>query len=109
MSKAEVFQDLPLRSRSGSKELWRWLRDELRDAILSGRLKRGTRMPSSRALAHQYDCSRGTVVAAFDHLQSEGYLETRLGAGTFVAQALPDDSLLAARTHVRSAKHPSRA
>ncbi len=109
MGKAEVFQDLPLKQKSGSKELWRWLRDELRDAILSGRLKRGTRMPSSRALASQYDCSRGTVVAAFGQLQDEGYIETRTGAGTFVASALPDDSLLARRTHIRSPKYPSRA
>ncbi len=104
-----MFQDLPLQLQSESKELWRWLRDELRGAILSGRLKRGTRMPSSRSLAHQYECSRGTVVAAFDHLRAEGYIETRRGAGTFVALSLPDDSLLSKRPRVRSPKRPSHA
>src|SRR5690349_13223609 len=98
MGKKEGFQDLPLGPSRGAKELWRWLRDELRDAILTGRLKRGTRMPSSRGLAAQYQCSRGTVVAAFDHLRAEGYIESHKGTGTFVALALPDDSLVARRT-----------
>ncbi len=109
MGKADVFQDLPLQAPRDAKELWQWLRDELRDAILSGRLKLGTRMPSSRALAHQYECSRGTVVAAFDHLQAEGYIEARRGTGTFVALSLPDDSLSAKRSTARRPKRPSRA
>jgi len=95
MSKSAIFQDLALITPSGSKELWRWLLDELRAAILSGRLKRGTRMPSSRSLARQYQCSRGTVVTAFSHLRGEGYIDSRPGAGTFVAIVLPDDSLSA--------------
>lgn len=91
MPKTETFQDLPLRPKRGNMELWRWLRDELRHAILSGRLKRGARLPSTRELARQYTCSRGVVVTAFEHLQDEGYLETRKGAGTFVALTLPED------------------
>src|SRR3954454_20649541 len=109
MSKQEGFHDLPLAPASGTKELWRWLRDELRTAILNGRLKRGTRMPSSRALARQYQCSRGTVVVAFEHLRAEGYLEGRRGTGTFVALALPDDSLLARRPSISLSKQSSRA
>ena len=89
MSKQESFHDLPLTPPTGTKELWRWLRDELRNAILTGRLKRGTRMPSSRGLARQYQCSRGTVVMAFEHLRAEGYIQGRQGTGTFVALALP--------------------
>ena len=49
------------------------------------------RMPSTRNLAKQYSLSRGTVVAAFEHLQSEGYVETQVGAGSFVAANLPKD------------------
>lgn len=109
MARQEGFHDLPLAPPSGAKELWRWLRDELRDAILSGRLKRGTRMPSSRGLARQYQCSRGTVVLAFEHLRAEGYIEGRRGTGTFVALALPDDSLSASHLPVRTPKQPSRA
>lgn len=109
MSKKGTFQDLPLTRLKGKKELWRWLRDEIRNSILSSKLKRGKRMPSSRGLAQQYQCSRGTVVTAFKHLQGEGYIETRKGAGTFVALALPDELLSAKRTAIRSPNRPSRA
>ncbi len=91
------------------KEKWRWLYRELRTAILDGRLKPGSRMPSTRNLAEQYDISRGTVVVAFDHLRSEGYLETQVGAGTFVASNLPDDSLSAKRSRERLSDRSSRA
>jgi GntR family transcriptional regulator/MocR family aminotransferase len=57
----------------------------LREAILSGRLVSGTRLPSSRLLATQLRIARGTVVAAYEELVSEGYCEARVGAGTFVA------------------------
>ena len=90
-------------------EMWRWLRDELRHAILSGRLKAGARMPSTRGLAHQYECARGTIVMAFAHLLDEGYLETRKGSGTFVARALPQDLVSAPQARAIRAKRPSLA
>ena len=102
MPRTETFQDLPLRPTKGNMEMWRWLRDELRHAILSGRLKPGTRMPSTRGLAHQYECARGTIVTAFEHLLDEGYFETRKGAGTFVALALPPD--LVTTRHARATR-----
>src|SRR4051794_8405424 len=109
MSKQVGFHDLPLGPPSGTKELWRWLRDELRSAVLSGRLKRGARMPSSRGLAQQYQCSRGTVVMAFEHLRAEGYIEGRKGTGTFVGLELPDDSLSASRPAIHLKRQVSRA
>jgi GntR family transcriptional regulator / MocR family aminotransferase len=68
----------------------RWLYSALRAGILEGRLRPGARMPASRALASHYRLSRGTVVVAFDQLKSEGYLEARVGSGTYVARVLPD-------------------
>ena len=62
-----------------------WLHGELRAAIVEGRLPSSTRLPSTRDLARQYRVSRGTVVATFERLKSEGYLTSRVGAGTFVA------------------------
>jgi GntR family transcriptional regulator/MocR family aminotransferase len=109
LAKKESFQDLSLMPPEGSKELWRWLYRELRAAILDGRLKPGSRMPSTRNLAEQYDISRGTVVVAFDHLRSEGYVETQVGAGTFVASNLPDDSLSAKRGREQIPGWASRA
>src|SRR5688572_13184198 len=59
--------------------------EALREAILSGRLPLGAKLPASRLLAAQLDVSRGTVVAAYEELVSEGYCTARVGAGTFVA------------------------
>jgi len=70
------------------EELWHWLYGQVRAAILDHRLRPGTRVPSSRNLARQYSISRGTVVSAFDHLRSEGYLKMRVGAGAFVATTI---------------------
>ncbi len=90
MGKAESFQDLSLIPPREGEELWRSLYGELRAAILDGRLKRGTRMPSTRNLAPQYGLPRGTVTAAFDQLHGGGSAETQRGAGTFVATSLLD-------------------
>ncbi len=75
--------------------LHRQVYDGLRGAILAGRLVAGTRLPSTRALATELRVSRNSVLTAFDQLLAEGYLEGRVGSGTFVARALPDDLLRA--------------
>jgi GntR family transcriptional regulator/MocR family aminotransferase len=72
---------------------WRWLRNALRAEILKGRITPGSRLPASRELARQYQLSRGTILAALDELQSEGYLEGRRGSGTYVAKILPEHLL----------------
>ncbi|HET7771943.1 MAG TPA: PLP-dependent aminotransferase family protein [Chloroflexota bacterium] len=74
-----------------SAPLYRQVYDGLRDAILDGRLKAGERLPSTRALATELRISRNTVLAAFDQLLSEGYLQGARGSGTYVARVLPDD------------------
>jgi GntR family transcriptional regulator / MocR family aminotransferase len=90
MSKSAPFQDLSLPAPSSGQERWRWLYDQLRTAILDGRLKRGSKLPSTRNLAEQYDLSRGTVVSAFEQLRLEGYIRGVIGAGTYVATGSPD-------------------
>lgn len=74
---------------SGTGPRGRTLVGALREAILSGRLVSGTRLPSSRLLAAQLKIARGTVVAAYEELVSEGYCEARVGAGTYVAITPP--------------------
>ncbi len=61
----------------------------LRDAILAGRLAPGSRLPASRALAAQLGIRRNTVVGAYEQLLSDGLVEARVGAGTFVADHVP--------------------
>ena len=73
-----------------SGERLRALHGQLRAAILEGRLQPGLRLPSTRALADACGVSRNTAMAAYDLLLSEGYLVARQGAGTYVANALPD-------------------
>ena len=57
----------------------------LRERILDGRLAGRTRLPASRDLADLLGISRNTVTRAFDQLYAEGYIEGRVGAGTYVA------------------------
>lgn len=57
----------------------------LREAVRSGRLVPGSKLPATRALAQQLGVSRGVVVEAYAQLAAEGYLDTRRGGGTRVA------------------------
>ncbi|MGO8796859.1 MAG: PLP-dependent aminotransferase family protein [Candidatus Sulfotelmatobacter sp.] len=84
----------------------RWLYSALRDQILQGRLRPGSRLPATRDLAKQYGLARGTIVNAFERLQSEGYVEGSVGSGTFVSGVLPEELLqvervVAARTELQ--------
>ncbi|WP_417660273.1 PLP-dependent aminotransferase family protein [Pseudomonas sp.] len=66
--------------------LARQLYQRLRERILDGRLPGGARLPASRDLASLFNVSRNTVMRAFDQLYAEGYIEGRIGDGTYVAQ-----------------------
>src|SRR6184192_799028 len=99
---------LPLDARSGAT-LQRQVYDGLRAAILAGRLRPGTRLPSTRSLAADLAVARNTVTAAFGQLVAEGYAEARVGAGTVVARALPDDlTKVAARLALDNGGTPVR-
>jgi GntR family transcriptional regulator / MocR family aminotransferase len=69
---------------SGSRVIRRELHNQLRTAILDGRLAAGLQLPPSRALAEAFGLSRNTVVAIYDLLLGEGYIVARPGAGTYV-------------------------
>ncbi len=82
--------------------LHRQLYQQIRDAILAGKLKPQMRLPASRQLAKTLSISRTTVVQGYDQLISEGYLQTQLGAGTFVCSQIPDGLIFANRTAVNA-------
>lgn len=69
--------------------LTRQLYHALRQRVLDGRLVSGTRLPASRDLAATLSISRNSVVRAYDQLYAEGFIESRVGDGTYVAK-LPD-------------------
>ena len=85
--------ELALGPRPPDTTLTRWLYDELRRAMLTGRLKRGMRLPATRDFAGQHGISRRVVVNVFEQLRTEGYLVSRVGSGTRVSDQLPEDLL----------------
>jgi GntR family transcriptional regulator / MocR family aminotransferase len=70
----------------GADPLRSQLEQRLREAIRSGRLRAGERLPSSRELARALGTSRGLIQECYAQLQAEGYLSTRIGSATTVAE-----------------------
>ncbi len=101
-----IFRGNPFRP-SPNVPLYQALYTHLRSAILSGELKGGIKLPSTRALADELNVSRNTVLNAYRQLLAEGYLESREGSGTFVAHLLPELLLTAPRhTAPKTAQFP---
>ncbi|WP_255611707.1 MocR-like pyridoxine biosynthesis transcription factor PdxR [Marinobacterium arenosum] len=88
---AELFR--PFLADSGqddSRPRYRRLFRAFQQAILSGLLPAGAKLPASRALSSELSLSRNTVKTVYEMLQAEGYIETRHGAGSFVSTQLPE-------------------
>src|SRR5438270_2179931 len=80
--------------RKSAEPLHQQLYRQIRDELVSGSFSNNSsRLPSSRALATDLGMSRLTVNLAFEKLHAEGYLRTRIGSGTFVADSLPETFL----------------
>ncbi len=71
-------------SLEGRGDLARRIHRRLRQAILDGQLRRGDRLPATRALARRLGVSRNTVCLAYEWLVAEGLLSGHRGAGSFV-------------------------
>ena len=87
--------------------LYQQLYERLRDGILAGQLAAGMRLPPTRVFAGELGVSRNTVVNAFDQLTAEGYIESKVGAGSYVASNLPED-ILELRGHTPETQTPHR-
>jgi 2-aminoadipate transaminase len=70
--------------RNNGLPLYRQICQRLREAILSGELAEGTRLPTERALASELGVNRTTVMNAYNELASEGLIEGHVGRGTLV-------------------------
>ena len=66
---------------SKTERIYRYLRDR----IIDGRFLIGKRLPSSRDMAKELGVSRALIVDVYEQLIAEGYLESRQGSGTYVA------------------------
>src|SRR6266487_4708261 len=84
--------------RTAAEPLQRQLYRQIRDELRSGSFTDGaSRLPSSRALAADLGISRLTVSLAFSKLHAEGYLQSKVRSGTFVANPLPEMFLNASK------------
>src|SRR5689334_21339897 len=73
-------------NRADDLPLHRQLYNSLRAHILDGLLPPKSRLPATRELANDLNVSRNTVIAAYDALLAEGYLDSIAGSGTRVAE-----------------------
>src|SRR5580698_8921498 len=87
------------------------LETALRDAVRTGRLGPGTRLPSSRALAADLGIARNTVAEVYSQLVAEGWLTAQTGSGTSVAprRAAEPGGAVAARPEVAIPRYDLRA
>ncbi|HZC27975.1 MAG TPA: PLP-dependent aminotransferase family protein [Actinopolymorphaceae bacterium] len=74
--------------RDGRRDLAGQIYRQLRSAILDGRLRPGDPLPPTRELAARLAVARNTVIVAYDKLAGEGFVGTRVGAGTYVSEEL---------------------
>ncbi len=88
--------------------LYRQLHEQLRAAILAGRMVRGERIPPTRELAQSIGLNRATVTAAFDVLESEGLIRREVGRGSFV-QGGPEEIARVDWTALAPAEEPPAA
>lgn len=75
----KIDRELPV---SNAKQL----ENQLRDAILNGKLAAGTRILPTRSMAADLGIARNTVIQVYEQLIAEGYLESKEGSGTYVAE-----------------------
>jgi GntR family transcriptional regulator/MocR family aminotransferase len=88
--------------------LHRQICDQLRAQILTGRIMPGTRLPSTRTLSREWRLSRNTVLNSFEQLLAEGYLEGKVGAGTWVTRSISADLLRRRAPAATARKAPAR-
>ena len=70
--------------------IYEQISNAIRDEILKENLKAGEKLPSVRVLARELSISILTVKKAYDELESEGFIESRQGLGTFVGKEDPN-------------------
>lgn len=72
-------------SNNTSKPIYEQITSQIKAMIMNGELKSGDPIPSMRALAKAIHVSVITVQKAYEELQRDGFIETTVGRGTFVA------------------------
>ena len=84
--------EISFKKDGGHSPLYRQLESEIIQLICRGVLKPGQALPSSRELAQRLQINRKTVVATYEELNAQGWVETRERSGVYVSSQLPDTS-----------------
>jgi GntR family transcriptional regulator len=97
MSEGQEGTHIPLRlSMEDPSPIYEQIESQLKDFILAGVLPPGTKLPSVRGLSGYLDCSVLTTRRAYEDLEREGFILTRQGIGSVVAQ-IPEEKMAAHR------------
>ncbi|GMR69236.1 PLP-dependent aminotransferase family protein [Bacillus sp. MN7755] len=80
-------------NRESNTPMYQQVYQYIRTQILSGKLEKGTKLPSIRQLAIQLEVSRNTTQVAYEQLQSEGYIRSENKKGFFVEATISDETL----------------
>lgn len=90
-------------SMDDPEPMYRQIESQLKDFILGGQLSAGTKLPSVRALAKELACSVITTRRAYQDLEGDGFIRTRQGMGTVVAEIAEDRMSVHRREPVEAA------
>jgi GntR family transcriptional regulator/MocR family aminotransferase len=104
---SEVIAPVVAVDRKSPDPLHKQIYDGFRAAIVRGNLRPGQRVPASRSLGVELKISRLPVLNAYGQLLAEGYFESRIGAGTFVSESLPEILTVCERTTPKATSNGS--
>ena len=78
-------------SPSNPDPMYKQITDQIKDAIAAGELASADQLPSIREMAEMLKISAITIKRAYQDLETEGFIMTRAGLGSFVAEKKPDE------------------
>ena len=81
-----------------ARPIYEQVRDGFRDLIISGALQTGEKLPSVRELATTLTINPNTIQRAYRELESDGYIVSVSGKGSFVS--LPNDAIKARKAEL---------
>ena len=78
-------------SPSSPDPMYRQITDQIKDAVAAGDLRPSEQLPSIREMSAILKISAITIKRAYQDLETEGFIITRAGLGSFVAEKSPND------------------
>ncbi len=81
-------------NRNAAEALYRQIASQIRQQIRTGALPVGAKLPAIRPMATKLGVTRLTVQTAYDELRAEGWIETVVGRGTFIAKTAQPEELM---------------